>query len=435
MQIESRAARVIEQIHAARTFGEKNGLNNMTALLAELGHPQRMLRFVHVAGTNGKGSTCAMMESALRACGLRTGLYTSPFLCRYHERIRVNGVPISDAALADVGERVLAAAQALNARGVRPTTFELGTALALSYFARERVDLCVIEVGLGGRLDPTNVIAPDACVITAIGMDHMGVLGDTPEKIAFEKAGIIKPGVPVALYPQTPQVDAVFESVCAQRGSALQHAGALPLNVSRLDAWGARIACTLPHLGRVETDVPLCGRHQVDNARLALAGLDLLAARGWALDAPSVARGVSRTCWPGRLEWLDAHLLIDGAHNPHGARALRGYVQTYLQGRRVVLLTATMRDKQPQACAALFSSCAVQAITTQVDWPRALPADDLAAIYRALGRSAEPIPDIPAAFNRARVLAGSEGVVLACGSLYLVGALRSLVLPQADSPT
>lgn len=421
------AQSIVDYIHGARVFGEKKGLDNTRALLGALGNPQDGRAFVHVAGTNGKGSTCALLESCLRACGLKTGLYTSPYLTRYNERVRVNGAPITDETLAHVGARVREAAQALEKDGVKPTSFELGTALALLAFWEADTDIAVIETGIGGRLDPTNVIAPRACAVCTIARDHVEQLGGDVISIAGEKAGIIKEGVPLALYPQTPEVEAVFEKTCRDRHARLCRAQDVPFETLQTNARGADFSVVLPGFGRVRARVNLPGDHQAQNARLALLTLSLLKEQSFKLDAAGVEAGMEKTVWPGRLEWARENLLLDGAHNPQGARALRAYLDKWLAGRRIVLLTAMMADKQPEMGASILAGAASDVVATQVDSPRALPAQALAGIYRAAGARAEAAPNVQSALSRAQALCGADGVVLAAGSLYLVGEVRGLL--------
>ncbi len=417
-----RSSELVDWIHGARRFGEKKGLNNMEALLAALGNPENSLKCVHVAGTNAKGSVCALIESALRAAGFETGLYTSPFLVDYAERIRINGAPVDEALFERAGNLVREAA--LSIPDLAPTSFELGTAVAYLIFKERGVDVAVIETGIGGRLDPTNVIVPEASVIANIGLDHMEQLGGTIREIAFEKAGIIKPGCPVALYPQRDAAATqVIEEVCRARGSKLLKAESLPLTILDVNARGASFRCEAPNLGVIDAEIRLAGRHQIENAHLAVAALELLTERGWALKPEDVARGFAAALWPGRLDWADDHLLLDGAHNPQAARALREYLEEFLPGRRIVLLTAMMRDKQPEACAEILAPCASLVIATQVEGPRALPAGALAETYRIHGVRAEAWPEPGEALGKAREAAGPGGVVVACGSLYLVGEL------------
>ena len=414
------AAQAIAWIDGLRYASEKNGLENMRALLERLGNPQDRLRCVHVAGTNGKGSTCAMLERMLRQCGLKTGLYTSPYLMRYGERMRVDGVPIDDQAFVRLASRVRFEAEKLVKEGVRPTWFELGTAIAFLWFCEQRVDAAVIEVGLGGRLDPTNVIHPELCLIGPIGLEHTRQLGDTLEKIAFEKAGIIKPGVPVAVQrQQTESVRRVFIDAAQERGAPLTDLCDYPLEDVRSDRFGSDFS-----IDGLRARVNLPGRHQAGNAALALMGLRLLQAQGWALDTGAALEGLKKTIWPARLEWIDDQTLIDGAHNGHGARALADYARDFLRDRRIVLVAGMMKDKDVAECAAVYATFASAAVATQISYPRAMPCGELAEILRSHGVAAEAEADEERAVARARALAGADGVVLICGSLYLAGDVR-----------
>lgn len=423
------AQQAIEWIHGARYQGEKVGLRNTRALLEALGSPDRQLRMIHVAGTNGKGSVCAMTERALRACGLKTGLYTSPFLSRYNERIRLNGAPIEDEKLAQTANRVYDAARMLEtAYDIHPTSFELGTALALEFFRQEKVDAAIIETGLGGRLDPTNVIAPRVCGIATIALDHMEVLGGTLEAIAREKAGIIKPGVPVALYPQKDSVRSIFQQTAREKGAVLLDLADAQVDMLQEDARGSRFRVSMPGYAPREVSIALPGRHQVGNAVLALAMLRLLG-REMTLDEEKLIQGMAQARWPGRLEWL-GNVLLDGGHNEEGARALCTYAERHLKGRKIVLLTAMMKDKAVHEALGWLAQISKEAVTTTLDMPRAMPAEDLAAIYRENGVQAAAVKEAKAALEEARRLAGADGVVLVSGSLYLVGLLRPL-LPGA----
>jgi dihydrofolate synthase/folylpolyglutamate synthase len=425
-----RSSELIDWIHGARRFGEKKGLDNMRALMGALGNPEKSIKCVHVAGTNAKGSVCALIEGALRANGYRTGLYTSPFLVEYRERIRIDGAPVRESAFEQAGNRVYEVLKSMPA--LAPTAFELGTAIAYLAFYEEGVDIAVIETGIGGRLDPTNIILPEVSVIANIGLDHMEQLGDTIEKIAFEKAGIIKPGRPVALYPQkSPEATRVIEAVCAERGAPLLRAEHLPFEVVTLTPRGASFRCDVPGIGHVDAQLNLAGRHQVENARLSLAALSALSGRGWSFAPDRIVRGLQDARWPGRLDWVDDHLLLDGAHNPQAARSLSAYIYEFLPGRRIVLLTAMMRDKQPNACAEILAPVASAVVVTQVEGPRALPAEQLAEVYRAHGAPTEAASSTLEALRAAWNAAGADGVVVACGSLYLVGELMKLTGRQA----
>ena len=417
------AAQAIEWINGLRYAGEKNGLNNMRALLERMGNPERAFKMVHVAGTNGKGSTCSMLERMLRECGMKTGLYTSPYLMRFPERMRVNGVPIDDEALIRITSRVREETEKLLEEGVKPTTFELGTAVTLTWFAEQRVDIAVIEVGLGGRIDPTNVIMPEVCLIAPIGMDHTKVLGDTLVQIAGEKAGIIKEGIPVAVAPQqNDEIMQVFRRVAEEKHAQLLEVRREAIELIRADAKGAEFV-----FRGQKAKICLAGEHQAENACLALSGIELLRTRGFELPEDSCLNGLEKAIWPGRLEWLDDQLLIDGAHNPHGAKALYAYVKKHLSGKRIVPVIGMMKDKDVESCVSLYADLAKEAVATQVDYPRAMPCAELRDLLVSHGVSAVSEGTIPAAVERARKIAGEDGVVLVCGSLYVVGEVRLLL--------
>ena len=415
----------IDWIQGARYKGQKNGLENTRALLEALGHPEGSFRAVHIAGTNGKGSTAAMVERVLREAGYRTGLYTSPYLCRYQERIRVNGVPIENEALVRITERLAGIAEALVARDILPTTFELGTALCFEYFREAGVEVAVVEVGLGGRFDSTNVILPEVSLLAAIGFDHMKTLGGTLPKIAWEKAGIIKPGVPAVAQDQTDEVLNVFRDVCAERNSPFSVA---PEPVAlRETAQGSAFALELPNLGAGTYEIRLPGRHQLKNAALALYGLDALAGRGFErLNADVLRSGLAAARWPGRLEWLDG-MLLDGAHNPQGAEALRDYLNAYFPDTPVTLLTGMMADKQIEACAAILAPRARLVVATEVAYERAAPARDVAEIFARFGGETLAEPSLSAALELARARTPEDGILVCAGSLYLVGDVRNLL--------
>ena len=403
------AEQAIAYIHAARDHRGKRGLANMQRLCALLGNPQRGLRAVHVAGTNGKGSVCAFVDAMLRAAGYRTGLYTSPYLERYAERVRIGGAPIGEDAFLAAFEPVHAASEQLRAQGVFPTPFELGTALAFVAFAQAQADLCVMEVGLGGRLDPTNVLAPLVCAITPIALDHQQILGDTLLTIAGEKAGIIKPGVPVVTAAQSdPEAEAVFAARAALVGAPWH-----PLIGGEM----------LPNVR-----LGLAGAHQRQNAAVALAVIARLREIGVAVSDEAVRIGLERVRWPGRLEYVpdEPGILLDGAHNAHAAWALAEYVRALPDAPRA-LLCGTMSEKATPDMINALAKLAPVAVTAAPPDQRALPPEMLASLLAERGVRAAPFADIPQALAEARRLATPRGTVIVAGSLYLVGAVRSLL--------
>ncbi|MDO4547257.1 MAG: folylpolyglutamate synthase/dihydrofolate synthase family protein [Clostridia bacterium] len=422
------AEQAINWIESARYSAVKVGLDNMKALLAELGQPQKAFKCVHVAGTNGKGSVCAIIESALRRAGYNTGLYTSPYLMYYNERIRIKGVAIDDPLLVECCEPVYMAAKKLGDKGVRPSAFELGTAVAFCAFRRAGVDVAVIEVGLGGRLDPTNVISPEVCAIASIGMDHTKVLGDTLEKIAREKAGILKPYTPAAIYPACEDVANVFRSVAGEICAPLSFAGEYGFIDLKQDRFGSSFALDLPGFGVTGVELRLAGAHQAQNARLAMLTLSILAQNGLNITRGDVCRGVLDAKWPGRLEWFGDGVLLDGCHNVDGARALADYIDSYLSDRRITLLTGMMSDKMPLDFARIIAPRVSRVITTKVDWDRAIEAEELAGIYASLGVEATAVKDMESALDAAWPVGGCGDILLVAGSLYLIGAIRRILI-------
>lgn len=401
----------------------------MRAVMARLDNPQDRLAMVHVAGTNGKGSTCAMIERALREAGYTTGLYTSPYIERYNERIRINGQPIDGEKLAALVERIWPMIEQSREEGLCITEFELGTVLAFMAFAQEKTDIAIIEVGLGGRLDPTNIIRPLVSVITNVGMDHMHFLGDTIEEIAMEKAGIMKPETPVVLGWQEPRV----------RETLLDAANTLNIPVIEPQAENVReerdgvvfdakaSACQM-----INTRVSLIGRHQADNAAAALGALHALRHRGYdRITEDALRRAWTDVHWPGRLERFGS-VLLDGAHNEPGVKALRQYMDAWLKKEKTVLLTGMMADKDVANMTQQLA-CAVRCVvTTQPAVPRAMAADELARAFAAQGADTCAVRDPREALKQARELAGNDGTVLCAGSLYLIGEIRSLLRQEKE---
>ena len=378
------------------------GLGRTRELLAALGDPQKKLRFVHVAGSNGKGSTCAMLDAILRAAGWRTGLYISPYIQEFCERIQVNGQNIPGGALAEITEQVKAIADAMEDH---PSQFELVTAIAMVWFLRERCDIVVLEVGMGGALDSTNVIdAPEAAVITNIGLEHTEYLGKTLSEIAATKAGIIKPGCGAVLYGQSRQVEAVVERVCRERG--------VPLAVAR------------PR--ELEYRVSLLGEYQLRNAAVVLETVDRLRRRGWAIPEEAVARGLEQVRWPGRMELArrNPDVILDGAHNPQCMEALAQSLKGMYPEKSLIFLTGVLADKDYSTMMGELLPLAREFFTLTPDSPRALPAGTLAEHLKAREAKATPCGSVGEGLDRALSAAGPEDAVCVCGSLYMIGEAR-----------
>ena len=409
-------------LHDVSWRGSKPGLSRTRELLRRLGDPQKRLRFVHVAGTNGKGSTSAMLAAIFRAAGARTGLYTSPFLMRFNERMQCDGVPISDEALAALTERTRAEAEAM---AEHPTEFELITALAMLWFAQERCDIVVLEVGLGGALDSTNVIdCPELAVICNLGYDHTAILGGTLAQIAGAKAGILKGGDCV-LYDGLPQEAAdVIRARCAATGTRLHTPDFAQLHTVRLALTGQ----VFDYGARKALELPLLGLHQQKNAAVVLTAVDVLRQRGWALPEEAVRRGLAGTVWPGRFELVNDEpcFIVDGGHNPQCAQTVADNLARYFPGRRITLLVGVLADKDYKAMVALLAPYVRRVITVTPPSPRALSACTLADVWRQNGVKAEPFSDIASAVEAAYLRALKEHRPLVIlGSLYMYGSVYS----------
>ena len=419
-------------------LGMKFGLENMRRICAALDHPERSFQSVIVAGTNGKGSVTAMTSAALHAAGHRTARYTSPHLERIEERFVIGEREVATADLEDAAAAVQATVERLVADGgleSLPTFFECATAIAFELFRRQSVEIAVVEVGLGGRLDATNVLMPMAAVITSIDFDHQDLLGETLESIAREKAGVIKPGIPVVVGPVAPGAHAVIETVCRERGARLvsvtsqvrvsadapAHTGATMVTI---EAGGYR----LEHV-----ELALRGRHQIANAAVAFCLMTELASLGVRLDPLSMRAGLAEARWPGRLErvtWRGAEVLLDAAHNPAGARALADYLRE-TGWTDVTLVLGVMRDKDAAAMlSAVLPCCAVLVCTTPPS-PRALAAEALAALASSLCAGLPAAPDrIVAIADPAEAMAHAcqdAKRVVAAGSIFLIGPLRGIL--------
>lgn len=399
--------------------GAKWGLDRMRTLLHGLGSPEKELRIIHVAGTNGKGSTCAMIASACRAAGLRTGLFTSPHLVSPTERIRIDGQDVSEERFAELFDVVHRAAEAMVEAGeidAHPSYFETVTTMALLAFAGA-TDVVVLEVGLGGRLDATNVVTPALTVITPIDYDHEAFLGNTVELIAAEKAGILKRGVALVLSPQLEAADRVVTARAEELGCPVISAAVhRPVDV-QLSAYHSEFV-----LGGDAFTCPLAGEHQVENAVTAI-----LACKAFGLTFEQIRDGLAAARWPGRLELIERSpdLVLDGAHNPAGARALAAYIERFCAGRPVWLVYGAMRDKAIEEVTGALFPLADKLILTAPDFARALRPEAIAEI------ASHPNTVTTASLSDAIVLAREaprEAVVFFTGSLFVVGEARGLLL-------
>jgi len=409
----------------------KFDLENTKVLLERLGRPDRAYPTVHIAGTNGKGSTAAFVESILRDAGFRTGLNTSPHLERINERFRINGKEISDEHFAATFTRIHSVIEELLAEGqlrAHPTYFECVTALAFEAFARQRVEFGVIEVGLGGRLDATNIITPVVSVITRIDFDHENFLGHSLREIAGEKAGILKQGVPVVSAPQLPEAREILRARAAELHCPQVEAD----EAFRVEQESVEAGCVRARVTEVATGTrfilatQLPGRFQLQNVLNAVAAARLLHAKNFRISSENIERGIARAQWPGRLEKLQSQpdIYLDGAHNPGAARELAHFLEENFAGRRVVLIYGAMRDKAVDEVTGLLFPLATEVILTQPNNPRAVSATQLAHMAGHHAAHFSVINNAEVALVAALRKARPEDVIFITGSLYLVGQLR-----------
>lgn len=413
------AEEAIEYLERPVWGSTRLGLERTCELLARLGDPQKRLKFVHVAGSNGKGSTCAMLEEILRRSGYRTGLYTSPYVLSFCERMRVNGQDIPGETLAEVTEAVKAAADTMEDH---PSQFEMVTAAALEYFARSGCDIVVLEVGMGGATDGTNVIdAPEVAVITNIGLEHTEYLGDTLEQIAAVKGGIIKTGCRAVCYDGAPEANRVLADICREKEVPLTRADFSALEPLTRSLEGQTFRCK----GQTFS-LKLTGPHQLCNAAVVLETVDCLRDRGWNIPAEAVREGLAHVSWPARMELLGTGpiMLVDGGHNPQCAQMLRGSLEQLLPGRKVVFLTGVLADKDYPRIMATLRPLAQEFVCLTPQNDRALPAQVLASYLREHGARAVACESIESGIKAAFSAAGPDGAVVAFGSLYLAGVVR-----------
>jgi len=448
MSYETAVAQMFTLGHElAQTPAHKFDLAHMRVLLAALDHPERRFPSVLIAGTNGKGSTAATLASILRESGLKTALYTSPHLVRINERIRVNGQEISDEQFAQLHEGIDRAAESLVQSGElpwHPSFFEMMTAIAFEHFANEKVDLAVLEVGMGGRLDATNVVDPRISVITDISLDHQKYLGETVSEIAREKVGIVRAGVPVVTLPQQPEANDVIGNTImdlAARGvNAVPYVppvspGSADYRVPDSGRSTAGDVYRYPLQvmgGQILVETRLVGRHQLRNVALAIAAAVELNQQGFSgITAASVERGIRKTQWPGRFQVIAApgwpEIVIDVAHNPAGAWALRSALSERYEDRSLIFLFGAMRDKAISEMTEILFPLADRVIATRPDNPRAASPEE---IQKAAARTAvevEAVEDVTVALQRARELAVGKAVVVITGSIYLVGEVMRII--------
>lgn len=416
----------LEYIHGIRKFGCKLGLDNIRTLLDMLGNPQRKLKYVHVAGTNGKGSTSAFISSILVESGYKAGVFTSPYIERFTERIRVNEKEIPEKELARITGTVKEKVDEMLRRGLaHPTEFEVVTAIAFLYYLRMECEIVVLEVGLGGRFDSTNVIDTSlVSVITSISLDHTDILGDTLIKIAFEKAGIIKHDGDVVLYPHplAKEVEEVIEETCIEKDARIHKVGFEEIDLVEYGMEGQ-----LFNYGEYKgLEIKLLGDHQLRNAVLALESCKVLQNKGFIITEDAIRKGLKKTTWPGRMEIINKRplILIDGAHNLDGARNLYENINKYFPNKGKIFIFGVLRDKEYGSMIEVIAPIADIIITVTPNSERALPAVELAKIIKPYCNNVLVSDTIKAGIMQAIQAYTENDIICVFGSLYYIGEIR-----------
>ncbi len=419
----------LQEMYGLRRFGIKLELSTIANMLRQLGDPQENFAAIHIAGTNGKGSIASALAAILEEAGYRVGLYTSPHLVHFNERIRINGREIADPEVVGAYRAV----RQVDPGKRQPTFFEYTTAMAFYEFGRRGVQWAVIETGMGGRFDATNVVRPRLCVITNVSLEHRSYLGDTLAQIAGEKGGIIKPGVPVVTGVRQPAARSVIADLAASRKAPLYRRGRDFRTRRNPDGSFSYLGLRHRWPGM---RTPLPGDHQVENAALVLAACEVLKLAGDRLPVERIRRGLARTRWPGRLEIVrrEPLVILDGAHNLMAARRLAEYLAQHLEGRRLTLVAGILDDKPFEAMLKPLVPLCSRIVLTQPVIDRALPPERLLACVRRLGADAEIIAEVPRAVAHAIDTADRRDAVCVAGSLYTVGEARRFLLERGDLP-
>ena len=421
----------LDNVYGRLVFGIKPGLERIGALLERLGEPQKRLKFVHVAGTNGKGTCSTLVASALKECGLRVGLYTSPYVLEFRERFQINGEMIPQQELIEEVEALSPIADEFEKNGDQVTEFEYITALAFHWFARRGCDVVVLEVGMGGRFDATNIIdVPEVAAIMSISLDHTAILGDTLEKIAFEKAGILKEGGRLVLYPQqAPEVFSELEQICRERRVELL----LP-DLSQVKELECSIDGTTFQAGEQIWRTPFLGEHQVRNAVTALKVLEVLKQRRWPVTEQAVKAGFEKAFIPARMEVISREplCLLDGGHNPGCAQAL-GQALTRFVPQRKVAIMGVMADKDSREALRILGALFSQIVTVAPEGLRALPAQKLAEVASEFCPKVIPAGSCREALALAVKAMGENGALVVCGSFYLAGEIREMLREKMEN--
>lgn len=418
----------LSKIHSLNKFGSRPGLDRIGKLLSLMGNPQNDVKYIHIAGTNGKGSVCALLSSVLKASGYKTGLFISPYITDFCERIQINSLPIPKSTLSMLTEYIFTFVQSLNEQGIIITEFEFVTALCFEYFKREHCDLAVLEAGLGGLLDCTNVICENLCtVITPIGLDHTDILGETIEEIAAQKCGIIKDSCPVV---SSEQIEGAARVI---KNHAIAHNSPLLFSTDiKLDVVEESIEHTLLSFNGTDLELNLLGEHQIQNARTALAALAILSKdANLRISRDAIKEGFKSAVNPARFEVLSHKplIILDGAHNPDGIKAFAKAVKKYTPGKKRILLMGMLKDKDSLAAAHYLEGLFTHAVTVSVSNPRTRSAEEMTEILKDyvdnVRCASSPLEGLKSALKQAE---SENAALFICGSLYLAGELRPYIL-------
>ena len=412
----------LSYIHGLYRKGTKPSLHRIEFLLRQLGDPHKKLRFIHIAGTNGKGSTAAMTASILKKSGYRVGLFTSPYIYRFNERIQIGGAQIPDETVIVLTKKIRAIAEMMEEL---PTEFDFVTAMAMDYFAAENCDIVVLEVGVGGALDATNIIPkPLVAVVTNIGLDHTDLLGNTLAEIASVKAGIVKEHTHAVFYPGTKEVEAVYQKVCKEKQASYTIANFDRIRLHRHSLEGQ----VFDFAEYKNLQLPLLGAHQLCNAAVVLNVVSYLQKAGWEqITEATIRQGLQEVSWPGRFEIVgrDPLFIIDGGHNPQCIQALVENIKDYLTDKKIIVLAGVLADKDYGDMFRPVMPYAEEFVCITPDNPRKMSASDLAEHLRQAGAKATPCDSVEAGVELAKTLAGKDGVILSFGSLYSIGDVRN----------
>ncbi|WP_270659012.1 bifunctional folylpolyglutamate synthase/dihydrofolate synthase [Paraclostridium bifermentans] len=423
----------LQFIHESHKFGMRLGLDNIKKLLELLGDPQNNLKIIHVAGTNGKGSTCSFISSILKESGYKVGLYTSPFLETFTERIRVNGENIREEEVGKIVSLIKEKIEIMVSEGYSyPTEFEIVTAMAFYYYNQEKVDFVALEVGLGGRYDATNVIdKPVVSAITSISLDHTGILGDTLAKIAFEKGGIIKEDCPTIVYPQQEEASEVIKNICAEKKSKYIECDFKNIEIKSSNINSQIYNCNINGKELRDLEIKLIGDHQIKNSILALNVIEYLNdIKITNISEENIRKGLLETKWPGRIEKISENpmFIIDGAHNEEGAKSLANSIDKYFENKNKILVIGMLEDKDIDSVLDLLIPKFNNVITTTPDNPRAIDANKLKEKIERYNIEVTCKPNIKEAVDYALEISNKDDVIISAGSLYMIGNVRTIIV-------